>query len=197
MPWIAAAAAVGGSMLNRSSQKESASAQRSASDQAYRLQREMNNQARHQAMQLHQSAQQNALAGFQGGMDVLGQTIPAQLQALQGGNTNAQNTMRSGLDPQIAAILGGNIDLSGLQAQQAPIPDFSMFQRQVPEFQQIHEALNYSPDFTSVAEQFKPNIDMFGIEARMNQNPYIQQDQQLPSGMENPAQNIPFLGGSF
>ena len=197
MPWIAAAAAIGGSMLSASSQRKAQLSQESGIKQASMINRAAADQASLQAMQLHDAAQQNSLAGFQGGLDVFGQTIPAQLQAFQSGNLNAQNTTRAGLDPQIAAILGGNIDLSGLQAQRAPMPSFSMFQQQLPEFQQLNETLNLKPNF----EVDRPVFDFFGIAERMRnlqQNQQQQQrNQQQQTGMSNPTQNIPLLGGNF
>ena len=99
-------------------------------------------QARGDAIPLFEAGFQNQQQGFQGALDIFGQTIPAQMNAFQGGNMNAQNTLLAGLDPQIAAILGGNIDLSGLQAQQVQQPDASMFQQQLPQFAGINDALN-------------------------------------------------------
>lgn len=98
-------------------------------------------QARGDAIPLFESGFQNQQQGFQGALDIFGQTIPAQMNAFSGGNLNAQNTLLAGLDPQIAAILGGNVDLSGLQAQQVQQPNPSMFQQQLPQFQGINDAL--------------------------------------------------------
>ncbi len=98
-------------------------------------------QARGEAIPLFQSAQQAGQQGFQGALDVFGQTIPGQLQAQQAGNVGAQQALLAGLSPQMAAILGGNIDLSGLQPQTLPVGDLSFAQQQLPQFGDINQAL--------------------------------------------------------
>lgn len=141
------AAAIGGSALigafssNRAS-KKAAKAQSRGQDKALAATEQAVAQARRDAIPLFESGFQNQQQGFQGALDIFGQTIPGQINAFQGGNQNAQNTLLAGLDPQIAAILGGNINLGGLQAQQAPTPDMSIFQQQLPQFTGINAALN-------------------------------------------------------
>ena len=124
------------------SAKRAAKAQGQAQDKALAATEQAVAQARRDAIPLFESGFQNQQQGFQGALDIFGQTIPGQINAFQGGNQNAQNTLLAGLDPQIAAILGGNINLSGLQAQQAPTPDMSIFQQQLPQFTGINDALN-------------------------------------------------------
>lgn len=116
------------------SQQQGQAAALEASKQAAEL-------ARSQALPLFNAAQENRQQGFQGALDVFGQSVPAQMNAFQGGNMNAQNTLLAGMDPQIAAILGGSIDLSGLQAQQVQAPDPQMFQQQLPDFTTTNQAL--------------------------------------------------------
>jgi len=80
--------------------------------------------------QLGQEARQQ---GAQAALDVFGQTIPQQAGVFQAGNVGAQQALLAGL-PQIQnALLGQNVDLSGLQVQQLPI-DTGFAQQQVPEF---------------------------------------------------------------
>jgi len=217
MAWIAAAGAIGGALISDSSQKKAAKSLSSANRHGAEIQKRLTEQSRFQSMQLAEAAQKNALAGYQGGMDVLGQTIPAQLQALQGGNMNAQNTTRAGLDPQIAAILGGNIDLSGLQPQQAPMPDFGMFQQQLPDFQTVSGALNLQPDFSNVLsgsgnplenmtpEGFQQRVQNANAQNGLNYQPTdffpginerMQNAQQPQTGMNDPN-NAFLLGGNF
>jgi hypothetical protein len=62
-------------------------------------------QARGDVFNLFPGAQQVRQEGFQGALDVFGQTIPQQLGLLQ-----------AGLPQQINAILGKPLDLSGLQS---------------------------------------------------------------------------------
>ncbi len=71
--------------------------------------------------------------GFQGALDVFGQSLPAQQQLFQQGNVGAQAQLLAGL-PQIQkAILGGNVDLSALQPTQLTLPNQSFFQQTLPE----------------------------------------------------------------
>jgi hypothetical protein len=140
-----AATVVGGVVADRASKRAAKSATR-GQERAISETEKATNLARSQAIPLFQAAQDQQQAGFQGALDVFGQTTPAQLQAFQGGNVNAQNTLRAGLDPRIAAILGGNVDLSGLQTQQTALPDFSMFQQQLPDVQSFNDILNPQPE---------------------------------------------------
>jgi len=98
-------------------------------------------QARGDAIPLFQTGQQNALQGFQGALDIFGQTVPQQLQAFQGGNVGAQSALLSGLGQQQAAILGQQLDPNALQAQTLQLPDPSTFQQQLPQFTSINQAL--------------------------------------------------------
>ncbi|MCK5445938.1 MAG: hypothetical protein KAI73_09960, partial [Rhodospirillaceae bacterium] len=66
-------------------------------------------------------------------LDVLGQTIPSQLQAFQQGNVAAQQNLLSGLPQARAAILGGQFDPTGLQATELAF-DPSFAQQTLPTF---------------------------------------------------------------
>ncbi len=92
---------------------------------------------------LFPAAQQNVQQGFQGALDVFGQSLPAQSQAFQQGNIGAQQTLLAGLPQQQAAILGGNIDYSQLQASQPQNIDLGFFQQQLPQFT---DPYNQTPD---------------------------------------------------
>jgi hypothetical protein len=131
--------------------------------------------AKGEAIPLFQGAEQNLLGGFQGALDVFGQSLPAQTQAFQQGNVNAQQQLLAGL-PQIqAALLGGNVDLSGLQPSSVDTSNLGFFQQQLPDFQTISQALpqfqqgqvgpqqgGQSP-FFSGGGRLTPNINMGGI----------------------------------
>jgi hypothetical protein len=99
-----------------------------------------------QAIPLFEAAQNNVQAGAQGALDIFGRVAPEQVNASQGGNLNAQNTLLAGLPQFQNAILGNNVDFSQLQAQQVQAPDASFFQQQLPEFQSIQGALNPTPE---------------------------------------------------
>lgn len=150
MPWAAAAAAIGGSLLSSRSGSKAAGASRAGQDRALQATLEAEQRAKAAAIPLFNASTKNALMGFQGALDLQGQTIPEQFRQFQQGNQQAQGTMKAGLDPQIAAILGGNVDLSGLQSQQIQAPDMAMFQQQLPQFQDMlttlpEESARYIP----------------------------------------------------
>ena len=130
---IAGAAIVGAFASNKASDKASA-ATKLASDTASAEVRRSVEQARQEINPIFQSAGQAAQQGFQGALDVFGQSLPQQASLFQGGNVAAQQQLLAGL-PQIQnAILGGNVDLSGLQPFQAQQPDFSFANQQIPQF---------------------------------------------------------------
>lgn len=138
---IAASAVIGGVSANVAANK-TASSQRQAIDKSTAATSQSAAQAREELFKLFPAAQQNAQAGFQGAMDVFGQTLPQQAQAVQGGNVAAQQQILAGL-PQIQnAILGGRIDLSGLQPTQLQQPDFSFAQQQLPQFIDPYNPIN-------------------------------------------------------
>jgi len=82
---------------------------------------------------LFPAAQQNAQQGFQGALDVFGQSIPAQTGVFQQGNVAAQNQILAGLPQMQNAILGGQVDYSALQPTQLQMPDLSFLQQQLPQ----------------------------------------------------------------
>lgn len=183
------AAAIGGSALlgavvNRTAGKKAAKAQRRGQEAALAASKEATDLARSQMIPLFNAASENRQAGFQGALDMFGQTIPAQMQAFQGGNMNAQNTLLAGLDPQMQAILGGQIDLSGLQAQQVQAPDASMFQQQLPDFQTVNQALGISP--SQAAGQQVGNFGNYGPQPAGNEGPnYNNMHPLMPSLLPN------------
>lgn len=122
-------------------EKKAAQAQTDALTQGQEFVKQGVEQARSDALPLFNAAQQNAQQGFQGALDIFGQTVPQQLQAFQGGNVGAQSALLSGLGQQQAAILGQQLDPNALQAQTLQLPDPSTFQQQLPDFTSINEAL--------------------------------------------------------
>jgi len=115
-------------------------AQTRANKQAAELIAEKAAEARTDVLALFPGFEQNVQAGAQGALDIFGQAVPQQLGAFQAGNVGAQQTLLAGL-PQIQnAILGRNVDLSGLQAQQLPV-DLGFAQQQLPQFQSATDLL--------------------------------------------------------
>ena len=72
----------------------------------------MDEQGRQDVLAAFPKAQEARRQGFQGALDVFGQSIPQQLQAFQGGNVGAQQALLGGLPQQQNAILGLPTDLS-------------------------------------------------------------------------------------
>lgn len=112
-------------------EKDAAKAQTQALEQGQQITKESAAQARADLFKLFPAAQQNVQQGFQGALDVFGQSLPAQLQAFQGGNVAAQEQLISGLPQFQNAILGGNVDFSQFQPTQLQQPDLSFFQQQL------------------------------------------------------------------
>ena len=92
------------------------------------------NQARADVNRLFPQAQQTAQQGFQGALDVFGQSLPAQTDVFQQGNLGAQQAILSGL-PQIQnALFGNQVDLGQLQPFQVQQPDLGFFNQTLPQF---------------------------------------------------------------
>lgn len=123
-----------GAVSSRSASKRATKAQEGAARTASEETRRAVTQARGDLFKLFPAAQQNLQQGFQGALDIFGQTLPAQTQTFQAGNVAAQQQLLSGLPQFQQAILGGNIDFSQLQPTQLQQPDLGFFQQQLPQF---------------------------------------------------------------
>ena len=133
MPWGVAAAAVVGAVSQNVASNRASSATDRASRSAEGHARQAAIMAKGDVNRLFPAAIDTAKQGFQGALDVFGQSVPAQMGVFQQGNVAGQQAILAGL-PQIQnAILGGNVDLSGLQPFRANTPDSSMFQQQIPQ----------------------------------------------------------------
>ncbi len=116
------------------SEKEAGKKKAAAATDAADLIRIQSDAAREEIFRLFPQANQELRGGFQGALDVFGQSLPAQTQAFQQGNAAAQQQLISGLPLFQNAILGGNVDFSQLQPSQQQTPDLSFFQQQLPNF---------------------------------------------------------------
>ena len=132
---MAGTALVGAAASDRAS-KRAAKSQKQASDASLDYTRQAADQARTDVNRLFPQAQQAGQAGFQGAMNVFNQAINPQMQAFQGGNVAAQNQILAGLPQVQNALLGNPVNLSGLQAYQAPQPNLSFMEQKLPYFQQ-------------------------------------------------------------
>ena len=107
--------------------------QMAANDAAQQWIQQMGEQARGDALALAPGAFQNRMLGGQAALDVMGQTIPQQMDVYQQGNVGAQSALLAGL-PQIQnAILGLPVNMGALQPQQLNY-DASWAQQTLPEF---------------------------------------------------------------
>lgn len=127
-------------------------------------------------LQLHKlfpAAQQNLQQGFQGALDVFGQSLPSQVQAFQQGNVGAQQQLLAGLQQQQNALFGNQVDFSQLQPVQAQA-DVGFAQQQLPQF-----------------------VDPFSLEAQQAQQASFispeRQQQATLAGFANPRQQS--MGG--
>jgi hypothetical protein len=154
--WVAAGGAVLGAITGDRSSSRATDAQSDSEARALEFQRQASEQARNAAIPLFQSARDNSRQGFQGALDVLGQSIPQQLSMLQEGNVNAQNTLGQGLQQQQNAILGNPISNEAFQPQSLSPFDMSMFQQQLPELDSLESILSPQVD-TTVVGPFPPN----------------------------------------
>ena len=129
-----------GAASQRSSARRAARSQERGQAAALEAAERGAREAREAAIPLFSDAQQNALRGFEAALGLQGQIAPEQISALQQGNQAAQQTLLAGLPQFQNALLGNNIDLSGLQ-QQAPQIDTSLFNQQLPQFTSINQSL--------------------------------------------------------
>lgn len=122
----------GGAGLEADAARRAEEAQLQALREAQAFTTDATNQARRDIFDILPTSQQSARQGFQGALDVFGQSIPAQAQAFQQGNVGAQQQILSGLPLAQNAILGGQIDYNALQPVQIT-PNLGFAQQTLPE----------------------------------------------------------------
>lgn len=69
--------------------------------------------ARQDALTLFPASQETVRQGFQGALDIFGQSMPQQRELMQQGNIDAQNLQAAGLGAFRDAILGNPVNLQG------------------------------------------------------------------------------------
>lgn len=108
---------------------------------------------------LFAGARESGRQGFQAGLDVFRQALPQQTQQFQGGNVAAQQALIAGLPQFQNAILGGQVDLSGLQPFQSQPIDFSFAQQQLPQTQNLptQQVQQQASPFTGLGPSFFNN----------------------------------------
>jgi hypothetical protein len=137
---VGAAASVGGALADNNNQRNARSDAERNRAESRRYIDEMAAKTQGQLFSLFQPIQQNNNAAMLAGLDVYKQAFPAAMNSFNQGNMNAQRTFAAGLPQMNAAILGGNLNLSGLQPQQAQVNPQAMqalFNPQAPSFAPI------------------------------------------------------------
>ena len=127
-------------------EKEAAKRETAHLEQAQDIVREQSDIARTDVNRLFGQQEQNARAGIQTGLDLYGQTIPAQFDQQRQGNLQAQQMLSGGLQQQNNAILGGNIDYSQFQPRQTTPVDMNMFNVQTPNYIFADGTDNFTPE---------------------------------------------------
>ena len=155
--WAAAASAVIGAVSSRNASRRAANALESSEEAAARFARESTEEARNAAIPLYQQAQDNSLMGIQGALDVFGNTGPAQLNAFQQGNEQAQLALQYGQRQAQDAILGNTLN-PYIQGSRGIDPiDPSIFQHQLPQFGRLTDALGGGPQIQGTSGDFGHN----------------------------------------
>ena len=161
-------------------EKDAAKLQQRSIEDAQDITRQSVAEARGDLQNIFPAAQQTARQGFQGGLDVFGQSLPAQTDVFTQGNMGAQQAILQGLPQMQNALFGNQVDYSQLQPFQVQQPDLSFFQQQLP------EAINpFAPPPQAQPQQ--PTQGFGGFQGSMGpgaQNPF--------SGLQGPM-----FGGTF
>ena len=114
-------------------------------------------EARNDIFRLFPQAQQYGQQGFQSALDVFGQTLPQQANLLQGGNVAAQQQLLAGQPQFMNAILGNQVDMSGLQPYQSQPIDFGFTNQQLPPIQSIQPPMGPTAPGGGTAPMVPPN----------------------------------------
>ena len=128
---VMAATAVGGAISSSNSSRSAAAAQTRGQDLASQQVTSGVRRAEDVINRIFPQAQQSAQQGFQGALDVFGSTLPQQANLFQSCNVAAKQALLSGQPQFQNAILGRQVDLSGLQPFQAQPIDFSFANQQI------------------------------------------------------------------
>ena len=116
------------------SEREAGKKKAEAATDAAQIIREQTEKAREGIFKLFPAAQQDLRGGFQGALDIFGQSLPAQTNVFQQGNVAAQQQLLAGLPQFQNAIFGNQVDFGALQPTQIQTPDLGFFQQQLPQF---------------------------------------------------------------
>lgn len=118
---LGALAGAAAARSDRKSQKKSLELAQRQREQSLKFIQDQMAQSRGDLFSLFPQAQQSRNAGMLAGLNLYGQAFPEQVNTFQTGNYMGQQALLAGLPQMNNAILGNNVDLSGLQAQRVPI----------------------------------------------------------------------------
>lgn len=115
--------------------KESQKAQAAANAATQRFIEEKAGLARQDVSSLFPQAQDVSRQGFQGALDLFGQSLPAQADIFQQGNIGAQQQLASTLPQFQRAIMGQPVDFSQFQPQTLSFDPSFLQGQQAPQMQ--------------------------------------------------------------
>jgi len=131
MPWgYAAAAVIGAVGTNAAANKQSNAIEDAAKTSSEQIS-DSADKARGDLFKLFPAAQDNAMQGYQGAIDVFKQSTPQQMAFGQSGNIAAQNQLISGMPQYQNAILGAPVDYSQFQATDLGQPNLGFMNQQL------------------------------------------------------------------
>jgi len=147
MTWGAVAVGVGtvaGGYMSGEASKDAAEAGAAGADRASAISQAAADRARQDVNQLFGPAQEDLLAGYSGGFDLINQGIGEQQNLLQQGNMNAQQTVGGGFDQVRNALMGMPVDTQnfapqGVEMSQLPQNPFEALKGQAPLFGSIQQ----------------------------------------------------------
>lgn len=121
-------------------EKKAAKASQAGTERGIEAMKEATRRAENFAIPLFSQARQDLHQGFQGALDVFGQSLPAQTDVFTQGNLGAQQAILSGLPQMQNALFGNQVDLSQLQPFEVQQPDLGFFQQTLPQDQLLQGA---------------------------------------------------------
>ena len=131
MPWgYAAAAVIGAVGTNAAANKQSNAIEDAAKTSSEQIS-DSADKARGDLFKLFPAAQDNAMQGYQGAIDVFKQSTPQQMAFGQSGNIAAQNQLINAMPQYQNAILGAPVDYSQFQATDLGQPNLGFMNQQL------------------------------------------------------------------
>lgn len=161
MSWVVAgttaAVSVAGGVAAKNQADKALDAQGRQLERNEQFIKDQASRSREDALPLFDAAQISREQGFQGALDVFGETIPQQANVFQQGNVGAQQALLTGQQQQQNAILGLPANLSGFQPQALQF-DSSFAQQQLPQAEGFQAAPTSSAVLSGAGESRMGNV---------------------------------------